>query len=86
MKFALQSISSLGAVLLGFLLLANVGISSAGKSEFESLLNELLGEGQVKTGKTVLEQAAQKTQQQEAFLAAAQDEERMRSQKLKHSR
>ena len=49
-------------------------------------LDELLGEGQVKTGKTVLEQAAQKTQQQEAFLAAAQDEERMRSQKLKHSR
>jgi len=49
-------------------------------------LNELLGEGHVKTGKTVLEQAAQKTQQQEAFLAAAQDEERMRSQKLKHSR
>jgi hypothetical protein len=49
-------------------------------------LDELLGEGQVKTGKTVLEQAAQKTQQQEVFLAAAQDEERMRSQKLKHSR
>ena len=49
-------------------------------------LNELLGEGQVKTGKTVLEQAAQKTQQQEAFLAAAQEEERRRSQKLKHSR
>jgi len=49
-------------------------------------LDELLGEGQVKTGKTVLEQAAQKTQQQEAFLAAAQEEERMRSQKLKHSR
>ena len=44
-------------------------------------LNELLGEGQVKTGKTLLEQAAQKTQQQEAFLAAAQEEERMRSQK-----
>ena len=37
MKFALQSISSLGAVLLGFLLLANVGISSAGKGELESL-------------------------------------------------
>ena len=49
-------------------------------------LDELLGEGQVKTGKTVLEQAAQKTRQQEAFLAAAQDEERMRSHKLKHSR
>jgi hypothetical protein len=44
-------------------------------------LNELLGEGHVKTGKTVLEQAAQKTQQQEAFLVAAQEEERMRSQK-----
>ena len=37
MKFALQSIGSLGAVLLGFLLLANVGISSAGKGELESL-------------------------------------------------
>ncbi len=49
-------------------------------------LDELLGEGQVKTGKTVLEQAAQKTQQQEAFLVAAQEEERMRSQKGRHSR
>ena len=49
-------------------------------------LNELLGEGQVKTGKTVLEQAAQKMQQQEAFLVAAQDEERMRSRKGRHSR
>jgi transglutaminase-like putative cysteine protease len=37
MKFALQSISSLGAVLLGFILLANMGISSAGKSDLESL-------------------------------------------------
>ncbi|MBU3579755.1 DUF3857 and transglutaminase domain-containing protein [Polynucleobacter sp. 73C-SIWE] len=37
MKFALQSISSLAAVLLGFLLLANVGITSAGRGELESL-------------------------------------------------
>jgi hypothetical protein len=37
MKFALQSISSLGAILLGFLLLANVGITSAGKGELEAL-------------------------------------------------
>jgi len=37
MKFALQSISSLGAILVGFLLLANVGITSAGKGELESL-------------------------------------------------
>ena len=37
MKFALQSISSLGAALLGFLLLANAGITSAGRGELESL-------------------------------------------------
>lgn len=37
MRFMMQSISSLGAVLLGFLLLANVSISSAGKGELESL-------------------------------------------------
>ena len=37
MKFALQSISGLVAVLLGFLLLANVGITSAGRGELESL-------------------------------------------------
>jgi len=37
MKFAIQSISSLCAVLLGFILLANIGISSAGKGELESL-------------------------------------------------
>ena len=49
-------------------------------------LDELLGEGQVKTGKTVLEQAAQKIEQQEAFLVAAQEEERMRSQKGRYSR
>ena len=42
-------------------------------------LNELLGEGQVKTGKTVLNEAAKKAQEQELFLAAAQEEERMRS-------
>ena len=49
-------------------------------------LGELLGEGQVKTGKTLLEQAAQKIREKEAFLAAAQDEERMRSQKGKRTR
>ena len=49
-------------------------------------LNELLDEGHVKSGKTLLEQAAQKTQQQEAFLVAAQEEERMRSQKGKRTR
>ena len=37
MKFALQSFSSLAAVLLGFVLLASGGISSAGKGELESL-------------------------------------------------
>ncbi|QWE19178.1 DUF3857 domain-containing protein [Polynucleobacter corsicus] len=33
----MQSISSLGAILLGFLLLANAGITSAGRGELESL-------------------------------------------------
>lgn len=37
MKFAIQSISSLAAILLGFILLANVGITSAGKGDPESL-------------------------------------------------
>ncbi|MCF8190235.1 MAG: DUF3857 domain-containing protein [Polynucleobacter sp.] len=37
MKFSLQSIGGLGAILLGFLLLANVGITSAGRGELESL-------------------------------------------------
>ena len=55
-------------------------------AKIKKTLNELLGEGQVKTGKVLLEQAAQKTQQQEAFLAAAQEEERMRSQKGKRTR
>jgi hypothetical protein len=54
--------------------------------KLKKTLNELLGEGQVKTGKVLLEQAEQKTQQQEAFLAAAQEEERMRSQKGKRTR
>jgi hypothetical protein len=56
------------------------------QAKVKKTLNELLGEGQVKTGKTVLEQAAQKMQQQEAFLVAAQEEERMRSQKGRRTR
>jgi hypothetical protein len=49
-------------------------------------LEELLGERQITTGKAFLEQAAQKIEQQEAFLGAAQEEERMRTQKGRHSR
>ena len=56
------------------------------QAKLKKTLDELLGEGQVKTGKTVLEQAAQKIEQQEAFLVAAQEEERMRSQKGRRSR
>jgi len=37
MKFAIQSISSLAAILVGFILLANIGITSAGRGELESL-------------------------------------------------
>ena len=48
-------------------------------AKVKKTLNELLDEGQVKTGKTVLNEAAKKAQEQELFLAAAQEEERMRS-------
>ena len=37
MKFAIQSISSLAAILVGFILLANIGITRAGRGELESL-------------------------------------------------
>ena len=59
---------------------------SAKQPKVKKTLGELLGEGQVKTGKTLLAQAAQKIREKEAFLAAAQDEERMRSQKGKRTR
>ena len=49
-------------------------------------VEDLLGDGQLTTGKAFLEQAAQKIEQQEAFLVAAQEEERMRTQKGRHSR
>jgi hypothetical protein len=54
--------------------------------KMKKTVDELFKEGQVKTGKMLLEQAAQKIQEKEAFLAAAQDEERMRSQKGKRTR
>ena len=41
-------------------------------------LDDLLGEGQVKTGKVVLDEKAQKAKEEELFLAAAQEELRMR--------
>ena len=41
-------------------------------------LDDLLGEGQVKTGKAVLDEKAQKAKEEELFLAAAQEESRMR--------
>jgi hypothetical protein len=41
-------------------------------------LDDLLGEGQVKTGKAVLDEKAQKAKEEELFLAAAQEELRMR--------
>ena len=49
-------------------------------------VEDLLGDGQLTTGNAFLEQAAQKIEQQEAFLVAAQEEERMRTQKGRHSR
>ena len=41
-------------------------------------LDDLLGEGQVKTGKAVLDEKAKKAKEEELFLAAAQEELRMR--------
>ena len=49
-------------------------------------VEDLLGDGQLTTGNAFLEQAAQKIEQQEAFLVAAQEEERMRTQTCWHSR
>jgi hypothetical protein len=41
-------------------------------------LDDLLGEGQVKTGKAVLDEKAQKAKEDAIFLEAALEEERMR--------
>ena len=41
-------------------------------------LGDLMVDGQVKLGKTVLDEKAQKAKEAELFLAAAQEEERMR--------
>ena len=46
--------------------------------KFKKTLDDLLGEGQVKTGKAVLDEKAQKAKEEELFLAAAQEELRMR--------
>ena len=46
-------------------------------------LDDLLGEGQVKTGKAVLDEKAQKAKEEELFLAAAQEELRMRQYAVK---
>ena len=47
-------------------------------SKVKKTLDDLLGEGQVKTGKAVLDENAQKAKEEEFFLAAAQEELRMR--------
>ena len=49
-------------------------------------LDDLLGEGQVKTGKAVLDEKAQKAKEEELFLAAAQEELRMRQYAIKRRR
>ena len=60
--------------------------NSTKQPKVKKTLEELLGERQITTGKAFLEQAAQKIEQQQAFLVAAQEEERMRSQKGRRSR
>ena len=50
-------------------------------AKVKKTVGELLGEGQIKTGKTILDEAVKKAREQEGFKAAAQEEERMRTQK-----
>ena len=54
-------------------------------AKVKKTLADLLGDGQLKTGKTVLDEQAQKAKEQEVFLAAAQEEERMRSQRVRQT-
>ena len=51
--------------------------------KIKKTLDDLLGEGQVKTGKAVLDEKAQKAKEEELFLAAAQEELRMRQYAIK---
>ena len=53
-------------------------LRSTKPSKVKKTLDDLLGEGQVKTGKAVLDEKAQKAKEEELFLAAAQEELRMR--------
>jgi hypothetical protein len=55
----------------------------AKSTKVKKTVEELLGEGKLKTGKTVLDEEAKKAQEHERFMAAAQEEERMRSHKSK---
>ena len=50
-------------------------------AKVKKTVGELLGDGQIKTGKTILDEAVKKAREQEGFKAAAQEEERMRTQK-----
>ena len=53
-------------------------LRSTKPTKVKKTLDDLLGEGQVKTGKAVLDEKAQKAKEEELFLAAAQEELRMR--------
>lgn len=50
-------------------------------SKIKKTLEKLLGEGQIKTGKTLLSEKAQKAKDQEAFAIAAQEEARLQKAK-----
>ena len=56
-------------------------ITSAKPSKVKKTLDDLLGEGQVKTGKAVLDEREQKERELEIFAQAAQEEERNRRHK-----
>ena len=61
-------------------------LKPAKPAKVKKTVQELLGEGQLKTGNTVLDEVAKKAQEHERFIVAAQEEERMRSHKSNRHR
>jgi len=61
-------------------------LKPAKPAKVKKTVQELLGEGQLKTGKTVLDEVAKKVQEHERFIVAAQEEERMSSHKSNRHR
>jgi ATP-dependent protease HslVU (ClpYQ) peptidase subunit len=57
---------------------AKLATTTTKSAQAKKTLGDLLGDGQVKLGKTVLSERAQKERELEIFAKAAQDEARLR--------